>query len=52
MFVVLLKELNALLKPHGYLLSAAVAAGKTTIDNAYHIKEISKLDFCFNSSLN
>lgn len=35
--------MKAAFAPHGFLLSAAVAAGKGTIDSAYEISEIAKL---------
>ena len=45
-FITLLKELHDALKPHGYLLTAAVSAGQPTIDRAYDIPELNKyLDF-------
>lgn len=45
-YILLLKELKEALQPKGYLLSAAVAAGKTTIDSAYDIPGMAKyLDF-------
>lgn len=36
-YVALLRELHDKLKPHGYILSAAVSAGKPTIDRAYDV---------------
>ena len=45
-FALLLKELSAAFKPKGLLLSAAVGAGKSTVDNAYDIPKLSQyLDF-------
>src|SRR5699024_9626978 len=45
-FISLIRELHQALKPRGYLLSAAVAAGKATIDRAYDALQLSKyLDF-------
>ncbi|KAF8787216.1 Chitotriosidase-1 like protein [Argiope bruennichi] len=45
-FVTLLKELKEAFAPHGLILSAAVSAGKNTIDTAYDIPGVSKyLDF-------
>ncbi|CAG2112038.1 unnamed protein product [Medioppia subpectinata] len=45
-FVDLLRELNVAFKPHGYLLTAAVAAGRSTIDRGYNVPEMNKyLDF-------
>src|SRR5699024_7543391 len=45
-FISLIRELKAAFKPHGYLLTAAVSAGKETIDRAYDIPEMNKyLDF-------
>eukprot|EP00116_Pleurobrachia_bachei_P008697 sb/3468959/ len=45
-FVKLCQELKAAFKPHGYLLSAAVAASKWTIADAYDMKGIGEaLDF-------
>lgn len=45
-YITLLKELRAAFKPHDYLLTAAIAAGKTEIDRAYELAEVSKnLDF-------
>ncbi|GAB6032463.1 Chitinase 2, variant 3 [Chamberlinius hualienensis] len=40
-FILLLKELKEAFQPYGYLLSAAVSAGKTNIDAAYDIPSIS-----------
>ncbi|CAG2120750.1 unnamed protein product, partial [Medioppia subpectinata] len=42
-FVTLLRELRAALKPHNYLLTAAVSAGKPTIDVSYDVKELDQL---------
>ncbi|CAG0900587.1 unnamed protein product [Darwinula stevensoni] len=36
-FVQLLRELKAAFRPHGLLLTAAVSAGKSTIDTAYDV---------------
>ncbi|OTF83884.1 mite allergen-like protein (Chitinase-like) [Euroglyphus maynei] len=45
-YINLLRELHEAFRPHGYALSAAVSAGKPTIDRAYNIPEMSKyLDF-------
>ncbi|GAB6027330.1 Chitinase 2 [Chamberlinius hualienensis] len=45
-YIDLLKELKAAFEPEGFLLSAAVSAGKDTIDAAYDVPEVSKyLDF-------
>ncbi|GBM66525.1 Chitotriosidase-1 [Araneus ventricosus] len=45
-FVTLLKELKEAFAPHGLLLSAAVSAGKNTIDTAYDIPGVAKyLDY-------
>lgn len=45
-YIELLKELREAFEPHGYLLTAAVSAGKPTIDQAYDIVGINKyLDF-------
>jgi len=45
-FVLLLNELRAAFQPHGYLLTAAVSAGASTIDTAYDIPAVSRaLDF-------
>lgn len=45
-FVTLLKELKEAFAPHGLLLTAAVSAGKSTIDTAYDIPRVSQyLDF-------
>ncbi|GIX80513.1 chitotriosidase-1 [Caerostris extrusa] len=45
-FITLLKELKEAFAPHGLLLSAAVSAGKNTIDTAYDIPGMAKyLDF-------
>ena len=37
------KELKAAFQPHGLLLSAAVGAGKETIDKAYEIAKIGQI---------
>ena len=45
-FGLLVQELSIAFKSRGYLLSAAVAAGKSKIDMAYAVPELSKyLDF-------
>jgi len=45
-YIALLKELHEAFKPHGFVLSAAVSAGKPTIDRAYDVKSMSTyLDF-------
>lgn len=45
-YISLLKELHEALHPRGYLLTAAVSAGKPTIDRAYDIPAMNKyLDF-------
>jgi len=45
-FVHLLKELRSEFTPHGYLLTAAVSASKSIINNAYDVPAISRyLDF-------
>ena len=41
-YIELLKELKEAFEPHGYLLTAAVSAGKPTIDRAYNVPEMSK----------
>ena len=41
--MLLLSELKAALHARGLILTAAVAAGKSTIDTAYDIPEISKV---------
>lgn len=41
-FVRLLRELKDAFQPHGYLLTAAVSAGKWFIDPAYDIGQVSK----------
>lgn len=41
-YVTLLKELKTAFSPFGYILTAAVSAGKWTIDNAYDIKGINE----------
>lgn len=41
-FVRLLRELHHAFRPHGYLLTAAVSAGKWFIDPAYDIGQVSK----------
>ena len=42
-YIKLKKELKAAFQPHGLLLSAAVGAGKSTIDKAYEIAKIGQL---------
>ncbi|XP_023225350.1 probable chitinase 10 [Centruroides sculpturatus] len=45
-FIYLIQELKKAFEPHGFLLTAAVSAGKPTIDVAYNIPQMSKyLDF-------
>jgi len=45
-FIKLLHELRDAFEPHGYLLTAAVSAGKGTIDTAYDIKQMNEyLDY-------
>lgn len=45
-YVELLKELHVALQPGGYLLTAAVSAGRTTMDRAYDIPQVNRyLDF-------
>ncbi|XP_037083613.1 acidic mammalian chitinase-like [Pollicipes pollicipes] len=39
-YIALIKELKAAFQPEGLILTAAVGAGKPTIDDAYHIKEM------------
>ena len=41
-YILLLKELKEAFKPKGYLLTAAVSAGKWYIDPAYNIASLSK----------
>lgn len=41
-YISLLKELKEAFRPHGYLLTAAVSAGKPTIDRAYNVPEMNK----------
>ncbi len=36
------KELKQAFAPYNYLLTAAVGAGKSTIDSAYEVSEIAK----------
>jgi chitinase len=46
MFGVFAKELSAAFKPKGLLLSAAVSAGKSTIEKAYDVPVLGQyLDF-------
>ena len=42
-FIELVKELQTAFKPHGYVLSAAVSAGKPTVDIAYDVKQLNDL---------
>ncbi|CAG2178751.1 unnamed protein product, partial [Oppiella nova] len=42
-FVALLSELREAFKPHNYLLTAAVSAGKKTIDVSYDVKQLNEL---------
>ena len=42
-YVALLQELRIAFEPYGFLLTAAVSAGKTTIDRAYDVPQVSKL---------
>ncbi|XP_054155860.1 probable chitinase 10 [Oppia nitens] len=45
-YIALLSELRQAFQPHGYLLSAAVSAGKPTIDISYDVKPMMQyLDF-------
>lgn len=45
-FVELVRELREAMNPGGYVLSAAVSAGKSTIDRAYEVPCLSEnLDF-------
>ncbi|XP_069998755.1 probable chitinase 2 [Penaeus vannamei] len=45
-FVYLVKELREAFRPYGWMLTAAVAAGKSTIDTAYDIDDLANsLDF-------
>ncbi|CAG2168417.1 unnamed protein product [Oppiella nova] len=45
-FIDLLRELHTAFQPHGYLLTAAVSAGKAIVDRAYNVSEMNKyLDF-------
>ncbi|XP_063595451.1 probable chitinase 2 [Penaeus indicus] len=45
-FVYLVKELREAFRPYGWMLTAAVAAGKSTIDTAYDIDDLARnLDF-------
>lgn len=41
-YIDLLKELHAAFQPGGYILTAAVSAGKPTIDRAYNVPEMTK----------
>lgn len=45
LFTVLLRELKDAFAPYGYLLTAAVAAGKSNIDKAYEIPQIAQLEY-------
>lgn len=38
----MIEELKAAFAPHGLLLTAAVSAGKTTIDTAYDVPAMSR----------
>ncbi|XP_017492169.1 PREDICTED: chitinase-3-like protein 1, partial [Rhagoletis zephyria] len=42
-YVKLLRELRSAFEPYGFLLTAAVSAGKPTIDRAYNVPEVSSL---------
>lgn len=42
-YVLLLEELREAFEPYGFLLTAAVSAGKPTIDRAYDIPKVSQL---------
>lgn len=42
-FVKLIEELRTAFKPHGYVLSAGVRAGKASIDISYDVKRLSQL---------
>ncbi|CAG0912515.1 unnamed protein product [Notodromas monacha] len=41
-FISLLAELRAAFRPHNYLLTAAVSAGKVTIDGAYNVPRVAE----------
>lgn len=41
-FVNMISELKEAFKPHGLLLTAAVSAGKGTIDTAYDVPAVSR----------
>ncbi|XP_075988351.1 chitinase 2 [Anticarsia gemmatalis] len=41
-FVQLVKELSEAFEPHGYILTAALGAGKTTMDTAYDLAKLSR----------
>jgi chitinase len=41
-FIKLIRELHNAFKPHGFVLSAATSAGKSTIDKAYNLTEMNK----------
>ena len=38
----LIKEIKEAFKPEGFLLTAAVGPGKTTIDDSYKLTEMAK----------
>lgn len=42
-FIYMIEELKAAFSPHGLLLTAAVSAGKTTIDTAYDVPAMSRI---------
>ena len=42
-YILLLQEMRAAFEPYGFLLTAAVSAGKPTIDRAYDIPQVSAL---------
>ncbi|CAB0002372.1 unnamed protein product [Nesidiocoris tenuis] len=42
-FIALLKDLRAALKPHGYILTAAISAGIETLKSGYKLKEVGDL---------
>ncbi|CAH0599782.1 unnamed protein product [Chrysodeixis includens] len=41
-FVLLVKELSEAFQPHGYILTAALGAGKTTMETAYDLAKLSR----------
>lgn len=41
-FISMITELKAAFQPHGLMLTAAVSAGKTTIDTAYDVPTMSR----------